>query len=75
MGSKNPSVINECENWKMLEAMIFRLYNKSCMINEKDPRMKVNLVSGFWLFLTPYLSELDFYNSPVCNIEFDEMDF
>ena len=38
---------NECENRKMLEAMIFRLYNKSCMINEKDPRIKVNLVSGF----------------------------
>jgi hypothetical protein len=25
--------------------------------------------------LSPYLSELDFYNSPVGNIEFDELDF
>ena len=25
--------------------------------------------------LSPYLSELDFYNSPVWNIEFDELDF
>ena len=30
--------------------------------------------SLYCIFLTPYLSELDFSNSPVWNIEFDELD-
>ena len=41
--------------WKtkeVIEAMIFRLYNKSYTIHGKESRMKVNLVSGFWLFLS-----------------------
>ena len=30
---------------------------------------------GLWLSLSPYLSELEFSNSPVWNIEFDELVF
>jgi hypothetical protein len=59
--------------WKTkeaIEAMIFRLYNKSNMINDKDSRMKVNLVSGFWLFLSVTLFKFFMISVIYCSAVF-----